>query len=68
MFFFHFHIKFFTSFQKIKMWDLIGKITAFVLVSKFMYSILKGLYGSFLGAMIGMNINLKKTGKWAGKY
>ncbi|XP_076061698.1 hydroxysteroid 17-beta dehydrogenase 12 spidey isoform X2 [Oratosquilla oratoria] len=47
------------------MWELIGRVAvAFVLV-KVGWSIVKGLYGSFLAAALGLNIDVKKMGKWA---
>lgn len=49
------------------MWELIGKIAVGSLLVRIGWMILKGLYGSFIGSVIGLNTNLKKMGKWAGK-
>ncbi|KAK7072530.1 hypothetical protein SK128_028240 [Halocaridina rubra] len=47
------------------MWDLIGKISVAFIVTRFTWSLLKGIYGSFLASALGLNLNLKKTGEWA---
>lgn len=48
-----------------KMWDIIGKFAVAFVAAKLGWSLLKGIYGSFLASALGLNLNLKKTGEWA---
>ena len=48
------------------MWDLVGKITVSIFAARIGYSFLKGIYGSFLGSLLGLSTNFRKLGKWAG--
>ncbi|MCL4138810.1 UNVERIFIED_CONTAM: hypothetical protein GTU68_065217 [Idotea baltica] len=47
------------------MWEIIGKFFVTLLFSAIGWSIVKGLYGSFIASALGLSINFKKTGKWA---
>ncbi|XP_066986346.1 very-long-chain 3-oxoacyl-CoA reductase-like [Macrobrachium rosenbergii] len=47
------------------MWEAIGKLSVAFLVLRFGWSLLKGVYGSFIAAALGLNLNVKKTGEWA---
>ncbi|XP_045614631.2 very-long-chain 3-oxoacyl-CoA reductase [Procambarus clarkii] len=47
------------------MWELVGKLAVVLFVARIGWSLLKGIYGSFLGAALRLNLNLKKTGEWA---
>nr|XP_027222549.1 very-long-chain 3-oxoacyl-CoA reductase-like [Penaeus vannamei] len=47
------------------MWDLIGKAAVALVAARLGWSVLKGLYGSFLAAALGLNLKVKKTGEWA---
>lgn len=49
------------------MWELIGKAAVALVAARLGLSILKGIYGSFLAAALGLNLKVKKTGEWAGK-
>lgn len=49
------------------MWDLIGKAAVALVAARLGWSVLKGLYGSFLAAALGLNLKVKKTGEWAGE-
>ncbi|XP_042857210.1 very-long-chain 3-oxoacyl-CoA reductase-like [Penaeus japonicus] len=47
------------------MWELIGKAAVALVAARLGLSILKGIYGSFLAAALGLNLKVKKTGEWA---
>lgn len=47
------------------MWELIGKAAVALVAARLGWSVLKGLYGSFLAAALGLNLRVKKTGEWA---
>ncbi|XP_068223698.1 very-long-chain 3-oxoacyl-CoA reductase [Palaemon carinicauda] len=47
------------------MWEAIGKLSLAYIALRFAWSLLKGLYGSFVAAALGLNLNVKKTGEWA---
>lgn len=49
------------------MWELIGKAAVALVAARLGWSVLKGLYGSFLAAALGLNLRVKKTGEWAGE-
>ena len=49
------------------MWQAVGKVAVAVVITRLLWSLIKGIYGSFLAAFLGLNVNLKKTGEWAGK-
>ncbi|CAL4178487.1 unnamed protein product [Meganyctiphanes norvegica] len=47
------------------MWEVIGQLAVAYLVARIGFSALKGYYSSFLAAVFGLNLNLKKQGQWA---
>lgn len=47
------------------MWEAVGKLAVVLVASRLLWSLIKGIYGSFLASVIGLNVNLKKTGEWA---
>jgi len=47
------------------MWAIIGQLAVAYLGARVGFSLLKGLYSSFLAASLGLNLNLKKQGQWA---
>ncbi|XP_045119330.1 very-long-chain 3-oxoacyl-CoA reductase-like [Portunus trituberculatus] len=47
------------------MWEAVGKAAVAVVVARVLWSLIKGIYGCFLASIIGLSVNLKKTGEWA---
>ncbi|XP_069937667.1 very-long-chain 3-oxoacyl-CoA reductase [Cherax quadricarinatus] len=48
-----------------EMWEFIGKVAVALFIARIGWSLLKGVFGSFLAAAIRLNIDVKKTGEWA---
>lgn len=47
------------------MWEVVGKVAVAVVVGRLLWSLLKGLWGTFLASVVGLNLSIKKTGQWA---
>lgn len=47
------------------MWEAVGKLAVAVVAVRVLWSVAKGVYGCFLASILGLNVNLKKTGEWA---
>ncbi|KAK3874766.1 hypothetical protein Pcinc_020328 [Petrolisthes cinctipes] len=47
------------------MWEVVGKVAVVAVVGRLLWSLVKGLWGTFLASVVGFNINIKKTGQWA---
>jgi len=46
--------------------ELVGWITLAIITASLIYNVLHFVYTTFLGSLLGRNINLKKCGPWAG--
>jgi len=51
--------------QSRKMWEVIGKVAVAFIATRLGWSLIRGLYGSFIAATLGLNLKPKKTGEWA---
>lgn len=48
--------------------ELVGWITLAIITASLVYNVLHFVYTTFLGSLLGCNINLKKCGPWAGIF